>query len=703
MWKSTSQISRPTRIFSTLVVYYRQTMSKIHTLPLWAGQKWRWLIPIFLVLMFLATAILLPWQARRLEHSERQEQLIADTLWLEQSILFQINRNEEVVHEIAKDIITEHLSQPLALERFRQLLKSNYEIHRIDWLDEKGQFIASTAQSEGLPSAYLPQLRNQSGRIALAPHSHCLPPTPESGVPDSTLLSCAIPLRQRQQLRGYIVISYRLQSILENMVPWWFAQTNQISLLDENDKVLATRAAVGVGHHVYTHNRPLDLSGQLLYLRTDSIKGEPALLSNLLVVSVLALALGLLWSLIALWRDISRRLQAEGALRQQVAFSTAMENSIIVGMRARDMAGHITYVNPAFCSMVGYTREQIIGQFPPMLYWAPEAVEQDQARFDRMMAGQVSATGIETIYLRANGQRFPVLVHDSPLINEVGQQTGWMSSILDISELKRVQELTRKQQDKLELSARLATIGEIGSTLAHELNQPLAAISSYAAGAMNMIAAGNIDPAALTQAMQCAQDQAQRAGQVIRSVHEFVKKREALREPLDLQQVILRLLPLIELQSKTVPVRLEGALQANSTEPPLPTVLADKVLIEQVILNLTRNALEAMNQCAPEQRSLRIAAHHLSAPTCVQVAVIDRGSGIAEQVAGQLFAPFFTTKKDGMGMGLNICRSAIEFHGGSLNYRANPEGGTIFSFTLPLDTIPDTEPKFEPKFEPTGS
>jgi two-component system sensor histidine kinase DctS len=666
------------------------------TLPLWSGQKWRWLMPIFLVLMFLATAILLPWQARRLEHGERQEQLIADTLWLEHKILFQINRNEEIVYDIASDIMKGHLPLSLARERFQQLLKSNYEIHRIDWLDEKGKTILSSAESEDLPATYLTHLRHQARQPVQAEHRHCLPPPAETLALGSALLSCAIPLLQGENLQGYIIISYRLQGILDNYVPWWVDQTNQISLLDENDKVLVTRAAVAEGQHVYTHNRPLELSGQLLYLRIDSTKGEPALLSNLWVVSVLGLALCLLWSQIALWRDISRRLMAEGALRQQVAFSTAMENSIIVGMRARDMAGHITYVNPAFCAMVGYPAEQILGQFPPMLYWAPEAIEQDQARFDRMMAGQVSATGIETIYQRANGERFPVLVHDSPLINEAGQQTGWMSSILDISELKRVQELTRKQQDKLELSARLATIGEIGSTLAHELNQPLAAISSYASGAMNMISAGNIDPPALLHVLQRAQEQAQRAGQVMRSVHEFVKKREAKREPLDLKQLILRLLPLIELQAKTVQVRLEGALPENSDGPSLPIVLADRILIEQVVLNLTRNGMEAMAQCPPEQRILRIRAERLEAPPCVQVAVIDRGSGITPQVAGQLFAPFFTTKKNGMGMGLNICRSAIEFHGGTLEYRANPEGGTLFTFSLPLGPMPDSGPSVEP-------
>lgn len=607
-----------------------------------------------------------------MEANERQEQLIADTLWVEQAIHFQFDRNEEILRQMGKDIIQEQLNAEKASERFRQLLKSNHEIHRIDWFDAHHRVISSTSDTA------LPLLQHSSEPGANLATS-CMAPQIEPNSKNIYLLSCQIPLAKEHAYNGSIVISYRLQNILEEMAPWWFAQDNQISLLNSDEKLLANRSAGGTGKNIYTHNRALELPGLSLILRTNSNKSEPKLLSNLLVLSVVLLSLGLVWSLIALWRDINRRLAAEGALRKQVAFSNAMENSLLTGLRARDMQGRLTYVNPAFCNMVGLRATDIVGRVPPMPYWAPEAFEEYQERFSQMLSGSVPTEGFETIYQRANGERFPVLIHESALVNEHGKQTGWMSSILDISELKRAQELTQQQQEKLHASARLATMGEIASMLAHELNQPLAAISSYTTGAINLIQAGNIDSQLLQEALQKASNQAQRAGHIIRSVHEFVKKREASREAVSLAELIESIMPLVELQAQASHVAVQCQLDEN-----LPEVLADKVLLEQVLLNLTRNAVEAMSHCAPEQRILRVIARHALASVVVEV--IDRGHGITSEIAQQLFSPFFSTKSSGMGMGLNICRTAIEFHGGTLSHFDNPAGGTIFRFSLPVET-----------------
>jgi two-component system sensor histidine kinase DctS len=661
-------------------------MSKYPLSQRWSNQKWRWLLPILLVLLFLTTLIWLPWQAQRMEANERQEQLIADTLWVEQTIQFQLDRNEEILRQVGKDIIQEKLSSTNANDRFRQLLKSNYEIHRIDWFDEQDKLINSTSES--------PLFENHQS-AALQPHlpgpeaknkTRCLEPILETDSKNSYLLSCQIPLVRGSKRDGSIVVSYRLQGILEEMAPWWFAQDNQISILNMDEKVLADRSAGGMGKNVYTHTRQLEFSGLSLILRTNSNKTEPKLLSNLLVLSVVLLSLGLIWSLLALWRDITRRLAAEGALRQQVAFRTAMENSLITGLRARDMEGRLTYVNPAFCKMIGHPAEDVIGRIPPMPYWAPEAYQEYQERFTLMLSGSVPAKGFETIYQRANGERFPVLIYESALVNEHGKQTGWMSSILDISELKNAQELARQQQEKLHASARLATMGEIASMLAHELNQPLAAISSYTTGAINLIKAGSNDHALLQNALEKANAQTQRAGHIIRSVHEFVKKTESSREAVSIPNLIRSVLPLVELQAQGSHVHLQIQIAER-----LPEVLADKVLLEQVLLNLTRNAIEAMAHCPPELRLLRILARseqpelgEAAAGNNVIIEVIDRGHGITEEIAKQLFSPFFTTKTSGMGMGLNICRTAIEFHGGSLEHQNNPLGGTIFRFSLPI-------------------
>jgi two-component system sensor histidine kinase DctS len=400
---------------------------------------------------------------------------------------------------------------------------------------------------------------------------------------------------------------------------------------------------------------------------------------------VIVLSLGLVWSLWALWRDIHRRLAAEGALRQQVAFRTAMENSLMTGLRARDLEGRITYVNPAFCQMVGIPAEELVGRPPPMPYWAPEAMDEYQQRLTLVLAGTVTPQ-FETIFVRAGGERFPVLIFESPLVDDSGKQTGWMGSILDISDRKRVEDLNRRQQEKLQASARLATMGEIASTLAHELNQPLAAISSYTTGALNMLNNNPMPPSSadldvLKPALEKASNQAQRAGHIIRSVHTFVKRREPSREAVTVQDLIDSVIPLVELQARQFFV-----VTQIQVEPGLPGVLADRVMLEQVLLNLTRNGIEAMQNVPPERRILRIVAE-LDAESQSQnmvISVIDQGHGIPAEVAERLFSPFFSTKAEGMGMGLNVCRTTVEFHGGTLTHADNPAGGTIFRFTLPV-------------------
>ncbi|MFZ6771353.1 sensor histidine kinase [Undibacterium sp. SXout7W] len=653
-------------------------MRHLYKTQAWPNQKWRWILPILLVSLFLATLIWLPWQAQRMEANERQEQLIADTLWVEQAIQFQLNRNDEMLRQIGSEMMSLHLSVDTVRERFRTLIKNNHEIYSILWLDSRDAMIAASPELPQLSKNVLSIQHSASGAVDFDSKTRCFSPMLEADSKNMYLLRCQIPLFQENRYTGSIVVIYRTAGILDELVPWWFAQENQIMLIDNDEKMYANRAAGGIGKNVYTHNRTLDLPGLQLILRTNSNKSEPKLLSNLLVLTVILLSLGLIWSLLALWRDISRRLAAEGALRQQVTFRTAMENSLVTGLRARDMEGRLTYVNPAFSRMVGYPAEEIIGRLPPMPYWAPEAIQEYQGRFTQLLAGTVPSEGFETIYQHASGQRIPVLIYESPLINEHGLQTGWMSSILDISELKRAQELTRRQEEKLNASAHLASMGEIASMLAHELNQPLAAISSYTTGAINLIKAGDINPELLQSALEKANTQAQRAGHIIRSVHEFVKKREPTRHSVGIPDLIASVMPLVEMQAQAGHINLQWDLA-----PALPPVLADKILLEQVLLNLTRNAIEAMQQTPPEKRILRVRTSADSAQNLVVVEVIDQGHGISDDVANQLFSPFFSTKSTGMGMGLNICRTAIEFHGGKLSHTDNPAGGTIFRFALP--------------------
>jgi two-component system sensor histidine kinase DctS len=647
-------------------------------------QGLRWLLPIVLVLLFLSTLLWLPWQAQRMESNDRQEQLIADTLWVEQAIRFQFTQDEESIRLIGTEISAGYLSGRRLQDRLTTLVRNNREMKRLVWFDADGKMVASSDEM----ATTIADLSNPSRlaaerarKIKTAQFSH---PAAAPGQTAQMLMDYHLPLYVGDRYNGSLVATYLTANILDEMVPWWFAQDNEITLMDADENLLDKRAAGGPGRSVYTHNRALELPGITLMLRTNSVKSAPKLLPNLLVGSVIALSVGLLWSLLALWRDINRRLAAEGALRQQVSFRTAMENSLLTGLRARDLEGRVTYVNPAFCQMVGTPAEEMLGKLPPMPYWAPEAMADYQERFSQVLAGTLTPQ-FETIFQRSDGTRFPVLIFESPLVDDSGRQTGWMGSILDISERKRAEDLNRQQQEKLQTSARLATMGEIASTLAHELNQPLAAISSYTTGAANMLAAeatnaGSVDLELLRKALEKAGLQAQRAGQIIRSVHAFVRKRDPIRETVPIQLLLDSVMPLVELQARQAFVPIQ-----TSFAPQLPSVLADLVMLEQVLLNLTRNAIESMQGVAPERRVLRIVAmlDTVSEAPNVLISVIDHGPGIPPEVAERLFSPFFSTKAEGMGMGLNICRTAVEFHGGTLTHGNNPGGGTIFRFSLP--------------------
>jgi two-component system sensor histidine kinase DctS len=651
---------------------------------------WRWLVPVLLVLLFLLVLLWLPWQARQMESNERQEQLIADTLWVEQTLRFELARSEEALGSLGADLAIETPSAAALQARLAQMFKNGHELRRVVWFGADGQVRALRGME--LPPEGLTQSSRDAAAMARSTRlGRYSEPYGAAGLVHG-LIDFHLPLYHAGKYMGSLVASYNLQTLLDENVPWWFAQDNALSLLDRDDHVVAQRAAGGPGRGVYTHKRALDLPGAQIVLATDSVKAAPKLLPNLLVGSVIVLALGLVISLVALWRHIARTIAAENALRQQMAFRTAMEDSLLTGLRARDLEGRVTYVNPAFCRMVGLPAEELLGKKPPMPYWAPEALAEYEDRFRLVLAGQATPQ-FETVFQRSDGVRVPVLVFEAPLVDANGRHTGWMSSILDITDRKHAEELNRRQQEKLETSARLATMGEISSMLAHELNQPLAAISSYTAGALNVLAragAGEhvqgaatgapLDVGMLRRALEQANTQARRAGQIIRSVHEFVKKREPRRETVAIPHVVDGIRALIDLQARQSYVTLQV-----DVPPDLPPVLADRVLIEQVLLNLTRNAIEAMQAVDPERRVLRIAAGvtpGADAQRQVAVSVIDNGHGIAPDVAERLFSPFFSTKAEGMGMGLSICRTAIEFHGGTLTHAANPGGGTVFTFTL---------------------
>jgi two-component system, LuxR family, sensor histidine kinase DctS len=457
----------------------------------------------------------------------------------------------------------------------------------------------------------------------------------------------------------------------------------------EGDGARLARAGAVRGAGVYRAEHVIDLPGNnLLLLRADSRDGRPDLIPNLSVALVLGLSIALTALVLILARDGRRRAAAEQRLAEALAFRKAMEDSLVTGLRARALDGRTTYVNPSFCGMVGFDAAELLAaQTPP--YWPPERAAEYLQRIQSGLVGWESPAGRETVFVRKNGERFPVMIYEAPLVDSAGVQTGWMSAAVDLSEQRRVEDLSRQQQERLQATARLATVGEMASLLSHELNQPLAAIASYASGSLNLLdapeasdhemmrQASDEDKASLRQALGRIAEQADRAGRTIKSVHDFVRRREQSREAVAASALIDAVLPLVRLQARKSGTRIElDVLQ------PAPRVVADRTMVEQVLLNLTRNGIQAMETDATPAAARRLLLTvRRSGAEWVEFTVVDAGPGIAREVAQRLFTPFFTTRSEGMGLGLSLCRTVIEQHGGALDYTTGADG-TRFVFTL---------------------
>jgi two-component system sensor histidine kinase DctS len=364
----------------------------------------------------------------------------------------------------------------------------------------------------------------------------------------------------------------------------------------------------------------------------------------------------------------------EEQLRHEYAFRKAMEDSLDTGMRARNLEGEIIYVNPAFCRMVGLSAAELIGCRPPMPYWADDYMDETLAIHDRVLAGDGPELGFELKFKRSNGDVIDVLIHEAPLIDAHGKHSGWMSSMVDISERKQADARARQQQERLQSTARLVAMGEMASSIAHELNQPLAAISSYCAGAANMLR-DEAPVAEVVPALDKAVEQARRAGQVIRRMYSLARHSGHRFEPIRLAERLDAALALTEAEMRQAAIHLVREV----SDPPM--VEGDPVLLEQALLNLLRNAIDSMRDTPADRRQLLVELG--SVDGYARLSIADRGCGIDASIADKLFDPLFTTKDEGMGMGLAICRSVVENHRGRLSFEANPGGGTVFRILLP--------------------
>jgi PAS domain S-box-containing protein len=502
-----------------------------------------------------------------------------------------------------------------------------------------------------------------------------------------------------------------------------------------------------------------------------------------------------------------------------------MENSMLTGMRAMDMEGRITYVNPAFCAMTGFVDDELIGRLPPFPYWPPDRYDENSRLLQQELQGRSPAGGIEVKVMRKDGTLFDARMYVSPLIDSRGQQTGWMTSMTNITEAKRIRDqlsasherfttvlegldaavsvlsvqqgellfanrsyrlwfgadaaghallaggepglpflpepddsveplgglptaplmeavahprevfigslqkwfdvrarylqwtdgrlaqmliatdittrrraeaLAAQQAEKAQETSRLVTMGEMASSVAHELNQPLTAIVNYCNGMVSRVRSQSIGRDDLVAALDKTSRQAQRAGQIIHRIRAFVKKSEPQRVAAQARELVDDAVELADIELRRRNVSLHTYVAQR-----LPDVMVDPILIEQVVLNLVKNAAEAIDNAKlpPSRRhiELRVVPRHSAEEGgLIEFSVTDAGPGLPDEVIARLYEAFFSTKAEGLGIGLSLCRSIVESHRGRIRAQNLYNGAVVvgcrFSFTLPVEPAPQGEP-----------
>ena len=789
--------------------------------------------PLLSVLLFLAAIISAFWYLRNEEIERETDSVKRDAELTQQQIGLRLIQNQEVLVRISRELVTRTIDAEEFLGQATTFLRQRPELAYLAWLDPTRRLRA--AQSV-LPFDVGPD--DLSPRLSLPVEGASTPGeaafvrardqrTPVysralHGARGNAVFQLYIPLVERGAFSGVLLAEYSVPDIVRHHVPDEVARRHVVAIVDEQRQTLASTVTRlpdrEPPRNAIVSEAPLTPVANGLLLRAQGYRTSIGLISNTLFWMVLALSGLTVWMLLGTWRHMRRRAQIQGALVQETNFRRAMENSMPTGMRAMDLDGRITYVNAAFCQMTGFPTAELVGRLPPYPYWPPERVGENGRLLQQELAGRSPAGGIEVKVMRKDGTLFDARMYVSPLIDSKGQQTGWMTSVTNITEAKRIrdqlsasherfttvlegldasvsvlsvqqgellfanrsyrlwfggdarghlrlaggmtssgfgeldddevdplsglptQELTETgadprevfveglqkwfdvrarylqwtdgrlaqmliatditerlraeeqasmQAEKAQVTSRLVTMGEMASSVAHELNQPLTAIVNYCNGMVSRVSTDSIARADLVAALQKTAKQAERAGQIIHRIRAFVRRSEPQRQTADARQIVDDAVELagIELRRRSVSIHTYVAQR-------LPMLMVDPILIEQVLLNLLKNSAEAIDTAglpvARRHIELRVVPRHTPEDGgMIEFSVTDMGPGLKNEVIARLYEAFFSTKAEGLGIGLSLCRTIVESHRGRMRaqnlYNSAAVVGCRFSFTLPVE------------------
>lgn len=775
-------------------------------LPTRRSMRWALVTPLLAVVALAILMAVTIWYLTENEEIQRAQTLARDVEATQRSIRDQLKALEEQTAALGRTFA----ERPSAAE-LRRLAPSLFgkfdPVIFLAWVDRAG--VVQTVQTnQGIPRQVFdaPGTRLSRGDSRAAfeqaqSNKRFAYSSPIRGRENEVEVDLHTVLIQKETGLGTLVASVSLPSLLVSAISNETGNRAAFSLLTTKGDVIVQTRLPEAAERLPFYEVALEPMPQSVKLRGYAIKPSNSLQNNVISTLIGGLIVLAVVGQIVIWRNTRDRLVVERELADETAFRRAMENSMSTGMRVIDQAGTITYVNPAFCRMVGFSVEELTGCRPPFPYWPPETQAQLKRNLERMLSGESPPSGMPINIMRKDGTRLVVRMYTSPLIDQHGTQTGWMTSVTDISEQTRIrQELAQAQErfitvlqaldaavsvatpapehellfanqaykkwfgssledghrtlsrsvrgpwsdvrdvyservgrwfevriqtiqwvdgrsvelmvatditqerateqaqhiqrQRLQQTSRLVTMGEMASSLAHELNQPLTAIANYTSGAVSRLRAAqtrgeHVATDDLMDMLSKTSHQAERAGQVIRRIRSFVKRSDPIRKTVSADTILAETLGLAEIEA-----RERGQTITHQLQPNLPLLNIDPILIEQVLLNLIKNGLDAM---ADRSRKALHVEVHLSDGQIV-FSVRDHGPGVPPAIQAQLFDSFYTTKADGMGMGLNICRSIIESHQGRLWFENHPEGGCTFRFTLPVGS-PNSGPAPTPTSE----
>ena len=794
------------------------------------------LAPLAAVLLFLSAIIAAFWYLRLEEMDREQEAVKRDVEYAQQRVRLRLLERQEQLMRIARDISNKEVDPEEFVGRAESMVIQYPELQSLAWIDERRRIKASYAA----PSLASGQLRvtgevlrpgETEAMYSLARDLQQPVYSQPAASPDSSgLLQLHVPLAEQGRFGGVILGEYSIDSLLRYGVPAEVSAKYAVALLDGKGRLLAGMAvpprnpATNLLPWAAPQNNeyevPVSPVGNGLIIRAQAYRTSLGMIGSGLFWLVGALSAMTAWMLIANWRHTRRRMQAQQALIAETNFRRAMENSMLTGMRALDMQGRITYVNAAFCQMTGWTEAELVGRTPPFPYWPDADREQLAARLDDEIHGRTTPGGFQVRVKRKDGGLFDARLYVSPLVDAKAHQTGWMTSMTDITEPNRIreqlsasyerfttvlealdasvsvaplgseellfanklyrlwfgvqtvghlqlvaqagvpehprsttdealdevdsfvglptgqltaavsenaeifvpelgkwlevrsrylnwvdarlaqmliatditprrhaEEQSAAQAERAQSASRLITMGEMASSVAHELNQPLTAINNYCNGLVSRIKSKQIDEEALLAALEKTARQAQRAGQIIQRIRSFVKRSEPNRTLSEVGPMVTEAVELAEIELRRRNVRLSHYVAAR-----LPMLLVDPILIEQVLVNLLKNAAESIEHArrptARRSVELRVVPRMEDLQSVVEFSVLDSGAGLAPEVMDRLYEAFFSTKVEGMGIGLNLCRTIVESHQGRMQaeniYNGSEVAGCRFSFWIPV-------------------